>query len=103
MKKKEELTEDMFVNWWLERFHNTNIEGVLEAHPEWRDESKNHSADFYQAYQVTSDQHDEWYEWAINTVMKYYRIGRKRAEREFAFPYLNVAPMTKEEDDGATE
>lgn len=93
MKKKEELTADMFVNWWLREFHGTSTEEVLKKHPEWADGT--HSSDFYKEYQVTQAEHNQWYDWAIDTIAKYYGWSKKKAKKEFVFAYLNVSPMTK--------
>ena len=90
---KARLTEELFVNWWLEKYHDTNLDKVLENHPEWQDDPPSHSREFYAAYTVTDEQHDEWYAWAIQKVMKHYRYGKKRAERDFCLPYLDVSPM----------
>jgi len=89
---KKLLTEEEFINWWLRKYHNTDIEGVKEAHPEWMDDPQKHTRDFYRTYAVTREQHDEWYAWAIKRLMKYYSMGRKRAEKSFCMDYLNVAP-----------
>jgi hypothetical protein len=90
---KPNLTEEEFINWWLEKYHNTNLEEVIQKHPEWKNED--HSRDFYTTYAVTQEQHDEWYEWAIQRIMKHYRYGKKMAQKQFAFPYLNVSPTVK--------
>jgi len=84
-------TGNEYINQWL-KYHDTTIEEVIKEHPEWQENSR----EFYQAYPVTQEQHDEWYEWAIQTVMKEYRMGRKRAKKEFCFPYLDLAPNVKE-------
>jgi hypothetical protein len=88
---KPKITQSELVNWWLEKYHGVTVEQVREEHPDWT------YRDFFPAYQVTQEQHDEWYEWAITTIMKRYRYSKRRAKREFTFPYLNVAPSVKEE------
>jgi len=105
---KAKLTEEEFINWWLEKYHNTNLDQVKKDHPEWNsdhleknsDEWRVHSGEstraFYTAYMVTEEQHDEWYEWAIQRIMKYYRYSKKRAHRGFSIPSLNVSPQIKE-------
>lgn len=89
---RKQPTEEEFINWWLKKYHNIDLTGVKKAHPEWMDEPEKHTRDFYRAYAVTQEQHDEWYDWAIKRIMKHYRMGRKRAEESFCFDYLNVAP-----------
>jgi spore coat polysaccharide biosynthesis protein SpsF (cytidylyltransferase family) len=88
------IAEDYF-NAWL-KYHNTNTEQVKKDHPEW--DLKRDSHKFYKTYAVTQQQHDEWYEWAIKQVMKDYKMSRKIAEKEFQFPYLNLAPSIIKED-----
>ncbi len=88
MKKK--LSEEDIINWWLEKYHNTNIEKVLKKHPEWAD--GNHSRDFYDAYRVTQEQHDEWHEWMIKALMKEFGCKKKYAKKASWVLYLNTAP-----------
>lgn len=90
---KKELTADHFVNKWLQGYHNTSIEAVLEAHPEWKE--GDHSREFYATYPVTQEQHDEWYKWAIKKAAKSKGISKKAAKRVFSFAYLNTAPSVK--------
>jgi hypothetical protein len=92
--KKRKINADDFVNWWLEKYHNTNLDEVRKEHPEWED--GNHSTEFYKTYQVTQEQHDEWYDWAIKTILKKVRWSKKMAKRQFAFPYLDLSPSVKQ-------
>jgi len=92
---KAKITEEEAINWWLEKYHNTNLAKVMESHPEWRDNPPSHAREFYREYEVTQEQHDEWHEWFIALVMKRYRIGRKLAERRTCFDYLNISPSIK--------
>ena len=85
------LTENEVIDWWLEKYHNTNLMQVLIDHPEWND-GLDHSSDFYQTYAVTQQQHDEWYNWFISEVAKRYKISKKLAKRRTAFSYLNTSP-----------
>lgn len=89
---RAKLSEEQFINWWLEKYHNTNLAQILRENPEWKKNPHDHTREFYNTYRVTQAQHDEWYEWAIGLVMKTYRFGKKTARRQFALPYLNVAP-----------
>lgn len=97
MKRKQKPTIDDFLNLWLEKYHNTNIEEVKKLHPEWMD--GNHARDFYNTYAVTEQQHDEWYEEVIALIQKHWRISKKRAKRDFALPYLNCAPNVRKDED----
>ena len=91
--KKKALSTDDIVNWWLKKYHNTSTEQILKEKPEWK--VGNHSNEFYQAYQVTQAQYDEWYEWFIATVMREGKMGRNRAMKESIWLHLDVAPMIK--------
>ena len=93
---KAKLTEEEFIDKWLTDYHNTNLREVLENHPEWMENMADGSREFYKTYAVTNEQHDEWYAWAIQRIMKHYRYGKKRAEKAFAFPYLNVSPTVNQ-------
>ena len=94
---KTNLTEEEFLNRWLGKCFDTNLAEVKEAHPEWDDNSSEHSRDFYREYAVTQEEHDEWYTWAVDRVAKHYGYGKKYAKRAFSIPYLNVAPSIKED------
>ena len=103
MKKpnKSTVTTEYFLDWWLDKYHNTNPEKVLEDHPEWAEAieaGKFDSREFYEAYPVTKEQHDEWHEWAISEVMRIFGYSKKRARQIFAFTYLNCAPNYGMED-----
>lgn len=97
--KRKKLTEVDLINWWLEKYHNTNIAEIQALHPEWRaDNPEYNSRMFYEAYQVTEAQHDEWHKWAIDAFGGYLGLSKKRADREFAWTYLNCAPMVKKDE-----
>lgn len=91
-KKRKELTTDYLMNYWLEKGHGVTVEwlqeneGELIKTPSW-----------YKKYAVSAALHDEWYAWAIDEIRKHYRWSRQRAEKEFMFAYLNLAPGVKEE------
>ena len=89
MKAKTSANE--VLNWWLRKYHNTTIEELKELNPDMSDR------DFFLSHQVTQAQHDEWHEWMIITIMKDYRISKKRAKRDSWLIYLNLSPMVKNE------
>jgi hypothetical protein len=91
-RKRTELTMDDLINWWLRKYHNTSITELAEKEPELVKTSA-----WYEKYAVTAEQHDEWYEWAIDSLSKQNKWSKKRTKSEFAFPYLNAAPSTKED------
>jgi len=89
---KAKLTEEDVINWWLEKYHDTNLDKVKEEHPEWAKDPEKHTRDFYAAYMVTEEQHDEWKEWLITTLMKQLRQSRRYIERGLWSVYLNTSP-----------
>ena len=88
--KKKELSEEDFYNYWLKKYHNTTIQEIIEKEPELC-----RTDEWYKKYAVTQAQHDEWHEWAIQTIMKHFHYSRKSAQKMFVWDYLNVAPMIK--------
>lgn len=96
--KRHELTTDYLVDLWLKKYHNTTLEEVKKNHPEWvkdEDAMQQNTRTFYETYQVTNEQHDEWYNEAIEIISKVYGISKKTAKKNFAFAYLNCAPMIR--------
>ena len=91
---KEPLTEADLINWWLEKYHNTDLQKVAKLHPEWMDGE--HARDFYETYQVTQEQHDEWHKWAVKEFARYFKVSKKLAQKNFVWTYLNVSPQIKE-------
>ena len=86
---KAKLTENDVINWWLKKYHETTIEKVFEKNP------KLDSREFYKTHQVTREQHDEWREWLIKTLMKQTRLSRKYVKRSLWAVYLNTSPSVK--------
>ena len=78
------LTQEELVNYWLQKAYNVTLDD-LPTEVKMSDK-------FFKNYSVSQSAHDEWYDWAIQRIMKVYRIGKKSAKKQFAFPYLNVAP-----------
>lgn len=89
---KKVKSEDL-VNWWLEKFHNTNIEKVTKEHPDW---DGSDSREFFKTYSVTEEQHDEWEAWAKEHVRKITKLPKKAIDRSFWSISLNTAPSVKE-------
>ena len=82
MRKKKQISEEDLINWWLEKYHNTNLERVMEEHPDWKEIDEKvkaineyrgwskeendailhqqylNSREFYSLYPVTEEQHD---------------------------------------------
>jgi dTDP-D-glucose 4,6-dehydratase len=92
VKRRTEYTGNEIMNWWLVPYHGKTIEEIFEANPEYKDDNRK----FYQDYAVTQEQHDEWYELALDKLQKSLKWKRDMVKREFAMPYLNLAPSVKE-------
>jgi hypothetical protein len=86
---RKPLTWEMLIDKWLQDYHGTTLKYAYAAQP-WTD-----SRDFYARYPVTQEQHDEWREWLVKTIMKHYRMRRKVAERNIGLIYLNTSPIVK--------
>ena len=88
------LTTDDIINMWLEPYHGATIEQVTMerlGNPP-REVTEEDNRWFYTTYAVTQEQHDEWYERAIELMAKKYRRSKKQIRRQFAMDYLNCAP-----------
>ena len=83
-------TRDELMNWWLEKYHNTNVEKVIEKYPE---EIK--SPEWFKLYPVTQEQEKEWIKWAKSYIKKKEGWHNALLERTFPFIYLNTAPYVK--------
>jgi hypothetical protein len=84
---KAKLSSEYIMDGWLKPYHGITVDWLVKNEPELIK-----TPDWYKKYAVSQEQHDEWYEWAIQTIMKHYRCSRKMAQRNFAFDYLNIAP-----------
>ena len=91
-KRKEPLNEMDLIDLWMIPIHGLSIEEAFEEKP-WTD-----SRDFYSRYQVTQEQHDKWYDEAIDKISKYYRMSKKVVKKGFGFLYLNCSPMVINEN-----
>jgi len=91
MRKRKELTEEMLIDWWLTKYHNTTLKEVFAQHPDWT------SKEFYPTFAVTEEQHNEWHDWMIKELMKYFCIGKKAARKDSWAIYLNTSPSVKTE------
>lgn len=96
MRKKKELTQDIIIDKWLGDYHNTSLDKIIKANPEWEKDPHKHTRTFYEEYAVTQEQHDAWHDWMIDTVAKYYHVSKKSARKSSWAIYLNAAPSVKE-------
>lgn len=89
MKK---LDIDDLVNWWLDKYHNTNLEKVKKENPKWAENPEKYTRDFYSKYKVTQEQHDEWEEWAKGYAKKVTKLSKRAIDRSWWSVYLNASP-----------
>jgi hypothetical protein len=89
------LTIEDLLDLWLVPYHNITIDQVKAENPKWMENPQGHMRDFYEKYPVSQEQHDEWYERAIDLISKKKRISKKRVKIMFTFDYLNCAPYVK--------
>ena len=85
--KRKIFTENYFRDWWLQKYHNTTCEEVVKKYPRLVKTPK-----WFAKYPCTQKQHDEWYDWAIIEIKKYYKCSKVSARKYFCFTYLNTAP-----------
>jgi hypothetical protein len=89
---KKQLNTEFIMDWWLQKYHNITIQWLIENEPELIK-----TPDWYKKYAVTQAEHDEWYDWAIDYMSKYYKMSKKTIKKNFAFDYLNCSPSIKKE------
>jgi len=92
---KVELSGNDLINWWLLRYHKTNIEYEFACNPKY----KSNNDLFYRKFMVTQKQHDRWYKWFNRIVdrehKKRYGFARTKSFGK-GLIYLNVSPMVEE-------
>ena len=96
MKKLKLLKEEDLINWWLKKYHNTDLDQVKKEHPEWAENPSKHSRDFYSSYMVNEEQHDEWEEWAKEYTRKVTGLPKSYINRGWWTVYLNTSPQIME-------
>ena len=94
----KQLKEEDLVDWWLKKYHSTNLDKVLEENPDWKENPSEHTRDFYNKYPVTQEQYDEWKSWAIQHVKDCTKLSSKMIEHLWWQVDLNCAPNIKENE-----
>lgn len=89
------LTRDDALNWWLQKYHNLTVSDVIN---QLTLEQQN-SPTWFELYPVTKEQHDEWYNWIIETLAKEQRTSKKAMRHRFSLDYLDCSPYYKERID----
>ena len=92
--KRKDVTSEYIMDYWLKKGHGIDVAWLIENEPELIK-----TPAWYKKYEVSQELHDEWYEWAVQTIMNHYHWKRDVARKEFCFAYLNIAPSVKKETD----
>lgn len=92
----KQVNREDLLNGWL-KYWNTTVEEVVKRHPKefLRD------SDWFRAYAVTQEQHDEWEKWAKEHVRKTTKLPKRFIDKIWGFTYLDVVPdiiYTKNEE-----
>ena len=85
MKKIE---RNVLMDWWLQKFHNTNIEEVITTHPKEVLESP----DWFKLFPCTQEQCDEWEMWAKDYLRKEGKFPQRMVDRGWGLVFLDCAP-----------
>lgn len=89
--RKIKLTREDFIDKWLYRNYNITCNDLIKYYP---DESK--SGYWFKLFPVTKEEHDLWYNWAIDMIQKEHGCSKKNSYKLFALDYLNCAPNINE-------
>lgn len=89
MTKKKQLSEEDLINLWMKKYYNTTIEEEYIKNP-WKE-----PREFYDRYQCTQEQHDEWEVEAKKVYKKTTGLSDYAVKRYWGFTYLNVSPRVK--------
>jgi len=87
---KRLLSQEFVMDWWLQKYHGITCQWLIKNEPELIT-----TPEWYKKYAVTQEQHDEWYDWVVSYMAKYYRQSKKIVKRRFCFDYLNCSPSIK--------
>ena len=85
--KKDDITEEMIVNVWLEEFYNTTIDQISDQYQkdENGDYAPGENIRFYNEHKVTREQYI-WWEREIKAI-------NKGLDKSWWYIYLNTAPL----------
>lgn len=80
------------MDYWLTKGHGVTVKWLIENEPELIKTS-----DWFNKYAVSQELHDEWYDWAIDTIAKSKRLSKKYVKKAFWMDYLNCSPSIKKD------
>lgn len=87
------------INWWLNKYHNTNLDQVNLDNPSWLINPEEHTREFYNKYRVTQKEHDEWEVWAKSYTKKITKLSKKMIDQSWWSIYLNTSPFVIKKQD----
>ena len=93
---KKILSEVDIINWWLNKFFDTDLEDVKKKHS-WEDGNYEHSWKFYKTYAVTKEQYKEFEQYFYKEIPKILKISQKYWKRTCWSAYLNCSPSVIDE------
>lgn len=88
MRKK--IDGNILINYWLSKYHNTNVVEVAQKYPEEIKTGK-----WFHLYSVTQEQHDEWEKWAKEYAKNELKISNKMLNHDWPWIYLDTSPTVK--------
>ena len=93
---KRQVDSKDLINWWLEKYHNTDLDKVMDENPDWKENPQEHTREFYAKYPVTSEQEKEWEKWAKEYIRKVTKLSKKAIDHSWWSVYLNCSPSVIE-------
>jgi len=91
----KQVDRTVLLDWWLQKYHNTNCSEVIRLHPKEVLESP----DWFKLYPVTEEQEQEWIKWAKSYIKKETKMSKLLLERQWPYVYLDCSPYVKKEDE----
>ena len=88
----KQVDEKDLINWWLEKYHGTNLDKILEENPTWAENPQEYTREFHDKYRVTQEEHDLWQLWAKEYVRKITKYPKKMIDKGWWAVYLNCSP-----------
>lgn len=91
-RKRKEVTRTDLMNLWLQKYHNTNCDEVVEKYPELVK-----SPDWFKLFPCTKEQDEEWVVEAKKLLVE-SGIPKSIVDHDWPFIYLNNSPYVPHEN-----
>lgn len=82
------VDREILLDWWLEKYHNTNCKKIIAKYPK----EILGSPEWFKMFPVTKEQETEWISWGKSYVKKTLRINDVLLEKQWPFIYLDCSP-----------